>query len=231
MEKRFWILLGVIVVILIGIFVVTAPKNNSKDGTNTNSSLKNNGNLDSVQTYDHVRGSKANKVVLIEYGDFQCPVCGQFFPIESEAFRRYGSVVTFVYRDFPLTQIHPNAFAAARAAEAAANQGKFWQMHDQLYNNQSAWSDNTLTAASTFESYAQQLGLNMDQFKSDYSSENVNNVINTFMSDGNSQKVNGTPTLILNGQTLSNPSPNDPTPFYQQIEAAIKSAGLKVPKY
>lgn len=228
MEKRFWIALGVIVIILIGVFALTGSK-----GSVPTTSFKTNGNLNTVQSYDHARGSKAKKVIMVEYGDFQCPYCGAYFPVAEQAYKKYGSVVTFVYRDFPLTQLHPNAFAAARAAEAAGKQDKFWQMHNKLYSNQQEWSDNTLTAPATFKSYAKDLGLDVDKFSKDYSSEDVNNIINNFTANGKSQDVQGTPTIILNGKKINPPqSLSDTaavTTYYSEIEKAITEAGLKVP--
>lgn len=228
MERRFWIVLVVIVAILGGVFVLSGRKQPTKT-----TSFKTNGNLNTVQSYDHVRGSKAGKVTLVEYGDFQCPYCGAYSPVGEQAYAKYGSAVTFVFRDFPLTQLHPNAFAAARAAEAAGKQGKFWQMHDKLYSNQREWADNTQTASDVFKGYAKDLGLNIDQFSKDYSSEDINNIINNFTANGTSQNVTGTPTLILNGKKINPPQSLQDTAalktYYSEIEKTITDAGLKVP--
>src|SRR5215210_2079374 len=102
----------------------------------------------------------SSPVVLEEYGDYQCPPCGLLFPVLKNIEHEYGDQLRVVFHHFPLTKIHKNAMMAAQAAEAARNQGKFWEMHDRLYGTQNAWSD-LADARPTFIEYARQLGLNV----------------------------------------------------------------------
>lgn len=228
MDKRFLgILIGAILV-LVGVFVFTAPKDEKSVD------LGSNGNLYTIQSYDHVRGKKDSKVILIEYGDFQCPSCLAYFPYGRQTFEKYGDKIAFIYRQFPLTQIHPNAMSAARAAEAAAKQNKFWEMHDKLYETQSSWANNAMNASKNFESLAKDLSLNIDQFKTDYASSEVNDRINTSINNGNKQGVTGTPTLFLvvdgKGEKIDAPQANTHTEVYfKAIDAALEKANAPVP--
>src|SRR6266481_5129380 len=105
----------------------------------------------------------SSPVVLEEYGDYQCPPCGQLYPELKQIEHEYGNQVQIVFHHFPLAKLHRNAMAAAHAAEAARNQNKFWEMHDRLYRNQKEWSDLD-DPRTVFMSYERQLGLNIDQF-------------------------------------------------------------------
>src|SRR6266705_493075 len=109
-----------------------------------------------VSQRDHRRGPETAQVTVVEYGDYECPNCGQAHPIVKEIQRRLGDRLRFVFRNFPLSQIHPHAEHAAEAAEAAAGQGKFWEMHDILFENQSALEDDNLAQ------YAESLGLDSE---------------------------------------------------------------------
>src|SRR5437763_8282677 len=119
----------------------------------------------------HVRGNPNAPVTLEEFGDFQCPPCGQFAAFVEELLREYDSRLRVVFRNFPLPA-HEHAREAALAAEAAGFQGKFWEMHDMLYQEQAFWSY-VPNARELFESYAEKIGLNLDQFKKDIDSEKV----------------------------------------------------------
>lgn len=221
MDKRFLgILIGAILV-LVGVFVFTAPKDSKSVD------LGSNGDLNTVQTYDHVRGKKDSKVILIEYGDFQCPGCLAFFPTGKNTFEKYGDKIAFVYRHFPLTKIHPNAMSAARAAEAAAEQDKFWEMHDKLFETRESWANNAMNASKKFESLAKDIGLDMNQFKSSYASSKVNDRINASIKNGTEQGVTATPTLFLvvdgKSSKINPPNTSSPTdPYFKAIEEAVK---------
>lgn len=188
MSKQFW---GVIIVILAvfgGIFAFS--------GNKSDSSTKNTNALTS-----HVEGKGSTGVTLVEYGDYQCPFCGQYYPIVKQVQTEFADKIFFQFRNFPLTSVHPNAFAGARAAEAAAMQNKFWEMHDLLYENQSVWSSTT-DPTTMFKSYAQQLGLNAAQFQTDYASSKVNDLINADMAEGNRLGITGTPTFFIDGKKI-----------------------------
>jgi protein-disulfide isomerase len=191
MSKEFWIALVVIAAILLGIVVVT-DRNKGSTSTTTG------------QPTNHIEGKDAKNVTFIEYGDYECPICEEFYATVKQVASDEFNNIKFQFRNLPLTQIHPNAFAGARAAEAASDLGQFWQMHDLLYENQSAWvsSSNPLTF---FDNYASQLGLNVTQFNKDYSSNQVDNAINADLNAFNQTGDQmATPTFILDGKTLNN---------------------------
>lgn len=160
-----------------------------------------------VGASDHILGDPTTaKVALVEYGDFQCPACGYYYPIVKKLTHDYGSKMILVFRNFPLSQ-HPNAIPAAEAAEAASKKGKYWEMFDMIYSHQQDWQDST-TAAAIFQGYAQQLGLNPDQFKKDAASGDVTTKIQNDQATGLSSNVDSTPSFFLNG-TYIQPSGYD----------------------
>ena len=169
MNKTRWIIFAVI---CIGVFaaIVITSKNGSPNTTFTGDATK---IITQGPIADRVFGSTAGKVTLIEYGDFECPACGAMYPVVSAIKNAYKDNLTFIFRDFPLTTIHPNALAAATAAEAAGQQGKFYEMFDQLYQNQSTWGETDTTARDKdFDQYAQAVGLNMAKYKADTLTQN-----------------------------------------------------------
>jgi protein-disulfide isomerase len=142
---------------------------------------------------DHIQGPADAAVTLVEYGDYECPYCGAAYPIVKELQARMGDGLKFVFRNFPITTSHPHAEQAAEAAEAAAAQGRFWEMHDLLYENQRRLRDQDLHA------YAEQLGLDVEQFDKDLAEHvHASRVREDFMS-GVRSGVNGTPSFYVNG--------------------------------
>jgi protein-disulfide isomerase len=213
MDKRFLAILVIVVIALGGIFFIGRHKStDTSSGTSSVGTASN-----------HVVGGNAKNVTLAVYGDFQCPICGQFHPIEKKIIETYKNDIQFRFIHFPLESIHPNARAAARAAEAAGLQGKFFEMHDILYQNQSAWSSAS-DPFTIFASYAAQLGLNADTFKKDFASETVNGTINADLKDGNGKGVSGTPTYYLNGTKLDNGDISSYEKFAAKVEAAINQS-------
>jgi protein-disulfide isomerase len=146
-----------------------------------------------VSERDHMQGSDSARVTLVEYGDYECPYCGAAYPIVKRIQKTMEGDLCFVFRNFPLTETHPHALHAAYAAEAAALQDKFWEMHDLLFENQDALEDDD------FLRYAQQLELDTDQFMRDFSSDEVANKVEQDSSSGVRSGVNGTPTFFING--------------------------------
>ena len=142
---------------------------------------------------DHIQGPADAAVTLLEYGDYECPYCGAAYPIVKEVQARMGDQLRFVFRNFPITNSHPHAEQAAEAAEAAGSQGRFWEMHDTLYENQKRLGDDDL------RSYGVRLGLDPESFERDLA-EHVYaaRVREDFMS-GVRSGVNGTPTFYING--------------------------------
>ena len=145
------------------------------------------------QERDHIQGPADAAVTLVEYGDYECPYCGAAYPIIQEVQARMGKRLRFVFRNFPITTSHPHAEQAAEAAEAAATQGKFWQMHDLLYENQSRLRDQDLRA------YAKKLGVDIERFDKELAGHvHAERVHEDFLS-GVRSGVNGTPTFYING--------------------------------
>lgn len=210
MEAKHWIIFGVIVVAVIGGLIYISPKNNVdvSDIENAGSGTivaaeERNGDIG-----DHVFGNKDAKVLLVEYGDFQCnPGCRLFHenmtPIMQD--ETYKQSIAFVYRNFPITQIHPNANAAAATAEAAGLQGKYWEMWDALFESQAEWSAASPSERNGyFEGYATGLGLNIDTFREDLVSAAVTQKIRFDRALGMAAGVTGTPTVFVNGKQVEN---------------------------
>ncbi|HEY5549723.1 MAG TPA: thioredoxin domain-containing protein [Candidatus Saccharimonadales bacterium] len=218
MDKRFLAILGGIIAIFIGIFVITQIGNDNNTTNTSNSQQK---------PTSHIKGEGKKAVTLIEYGDYQCPVCAVYEPTLKQVYDRFSQDIYFQFRNLPLVSIHPNAFAAARAAEAAGMQNKYFEMHDKLYENQNAWS-NSNNAFSLFKQYAQEVGLDVNKFTADFAKKEVNDAINAdlaaFAKTGQSQ---ATPTFFLDGKYIENKDLSDANgnpsvdKFAQVIDAAI----------
>jgi protein-disulfide isomerase len=144
---------------------------------------------------DHIRGSVNNTpITLVEYGDYECPYTGMAYPIVRELIREFGNdKIRFVFRNFPLNDIHPHAQHAAEAAEAAGAQDKFWQMHDYLFEHQKALDDGHLLE------YAQEIGLEIHKFKNEVSRHLYAPLIEQSLKGGIDSGVEGTPTFFING--------------------------------
>lgn len=215
MDRKFLIILAVAVVGLVGIFVYSSNKNSKNSDANTSSST--------ASVSNHSKGANTKNVELLAYGDFQCPACAQFYPIEKQVVDKYINDIKFTFRHYPLDSIHPNARAAHRAAEAAGLQGKFFEMHDLLYEKNQEWV-NLTSPQTTFEQYAVSLSLNLDKFKTDYASESVNATINADKKEGNSKQITGTPTYFINGKKIDNGDISSVEAFSKQIDEAIKAS-------
>jgi protein-disulfide isomerase len=160
--------------------------------------------VDAVGPEDWVKGNREAKVVLIEYSDFQCPACAFYFPILKKLAGEFGEKIAIVYRHFPLSSIHPNAKAAAWAAEAAGKQGKFWEMHDLIFENQNEWKDKK-NVEEIFVNYAEKLNLNIDQFRADFSSKEIRQKVEDSYKNALRLGLNSTPTFFINGKKITNP--------------------------
>ena len=178
---------------------------------------------------DWTQGNPTAKVSVIEYGDFECPACGAYNPVMDDLIKTYGSQVLFAFRNFPLYTIHPDAGISAQAAEAAGWQGKYWPMHELLYQTQATWS--TVAAGQVvsqyFNGYAQQLGLNVSKFDQDINSTAVTNKIAADVASGNAAQIDHTPTFFVNNAQIQNPTSEDA--FKQVIDAALAAAGSASP--
>jgi protein-disulfide isomerase len=146
-----------------------------------------------VNKNDHIQGSPDAAILLVEYGDYQCPHCGAAHPIVKEIQKRFGKDISFVFRNFPLSNIHELAIPAAKAAEAAGRQNKFWQMHDMIYEHQLQLSESALLK------FAKELRLNSIQLQRDMLDKSVLEKIKSDFESGMRSGVNGTPSFFING--------------------------------
>ena len=147
------------------------------------------------------KGSESAPVTIEEFGDYQCPPCGAVHPELEKLKADYGDRVRLIFRHYPLVSIHPNALAAAHAAEAAGLQGKFWEMHDQLYRGQKSW-ERASDAPARFATYAHNLGLDAERFARDMNSTEVDRRVVADHERARSLGVDGTPTFFVNGRKL-----------------------------
>jgi protein-disulfide isomerase len=149
----------------------------------------------------HVLGPPNAPVHLEEFGDFECPPCGLFHPILQQMHAEFGDKLAITFREFPLVPTHQHALAAASAAEAAGVQGKFWEMHDLLYEHQNDWKKE-FDVRPIFEGYAKQIGLDVDRYKRDVNGDFVAQRIFADGKRGHSLGVKGTPTVFMNGREV-----------------------------
>jgi protein-disulfide isomerase len=216
MDKRFLSILAVLIAVFVGIFVVSQHSSNKAAGGSSSSN---------TPPTNHVEGQGSTGVKLVEYGDYECPICGAYYQPLKQVYAQFSGQIYFQFRNLPLTSIHKNAFAGARAAEAAGLQGKYWQMHDALYTNQDPTGQQGWVASnnplSYFTTFAKQIGLNVSQFTTDYSSDKTNNAVQADLSqfpkdfkaatgayDANQDQA--TPTFFLDGKNISNLRLSDP---------------------
>jgi len=227
-SKSSWIIFTVLVAVVFGSLVLWSQKN-TVDVSKINSNKAQAAIVSSGNIADHVFGNKNAKVVLIEYGDFQCPGCGDAHPFVKTVTEKYKANIAFIFRNFPITTKHPNARAAAAAAEIAGLMGKYWPMHNILYEKQTEWSGASAEdRAKLFTSYASQIGLNASDFKKliDKKDGSVNRKINFDLSLGRKDNVEGTPTFRINGTALSSDKSGTEGAFDAAIRDAIKKAGV-----
>lgn len=217
MTKTAWIIFAAVSVLLLGGLVYLSGQS-KLDVSDVQANTIQEPKEESGNIGDHVYGDKESKVVLIEYGDFQCPGCGQAHPTVQQIKETYKDDIAFVFRNFPLTSIHPNALVAAASAEAAGKQGKYWEMHDKIFSMQSEWEQASVDdRAAIFEGYAKDLELDVTQFKQDATATTTTQKINYDIALGKKQGVSSTPTFYLNGKELT----QDVWGELEKFEAAI----------
>ena len=163
-----------------------------------------------VSESDHAEGLADAPLTLVEYGDYQCPYCGAAYPVVKRLQKTLGKRLRFVFRNFPVTQSHPYALIAAEAAEAAALQDKFWEMHDLLYEQQ------TRLEPDIIPSWAKRIGLDLEKFESDIKRGVVEKRIKEDRQSGIRSGVNGTPTFYINGTRY------DGSPDYESLLEALE---------
>jgi protein-disulfide isomerase len=208
MSKQFLGVIVVVILVFVGIFALSGSKTSNTSGKQSSTAT----------LTEHIEGQGKDKVTLVEYGDYECPYCSQYFPTLKQVQAEFNQQIYFQFRNFPLVSIHQNAFASARAAEAAALQNKFWEMHDALYETQTQWSGAS-DPTPYFNQIATQLGINPTRFKQDYASGKVNDLINADLAEGNKLSIQGTPTFFLDGKQIQ--VANSLSAFESPIKAEI----------
>ena len=204
MKKHIWKIVFVVVAVLMGASFLYAQYASDKAN-------------DGVELSDHIKGNPEASVTLTEYGDFQCPACAQFSPIVRSVMDQYGDQIAFEFRHFPLISIHPYAVPAAKAAEAAGVQGKFFEMHDKLYDNQNAWAKSAAPQA-FFVQYAEELGLDVDLFKQHMRASLIEEKIESQFNEAQEKGLTGTPSFFLNGERLEFETMEE---FFAAIDSAL----------
>ncbi len=170
-----------------------------------------------VNAEDHTKGPVDSKTVLVEYGDFQCPGCAQYEPLVQKLLTDYSDRFLFIYRNFPLPS-HDNAVVAAKFAESAGQQGKFWEMHDKIFAEQNAWKNlSDSEARAMFVGYGTSLGLDATKLTADADSDAVKQKIDEDQRGGFGFKVSSTPTFFLNGAQIRPQT-------YDEFKALIETA-------
>lgn len=175
-----------------------------------------------VNEQDHAAGPENAPVTLVEYGDYECPYCGMAHPIVKRAQRELGNELRFVFRNFPLAEAHPHARLAAQAAEAAGAQGKFWEMHDALFEHQDALEPDDIIG------YAKSLGLDLVQLTQDLKAGTYAKRVRDDFRSGVRSGVNGTPTFFVNGSRYDGSWANEKA-FIHALHEAAQQSGRGTP--
>ncbi|NCU29493.1 DsbA family protein [Candidatus Saccharibacteria bacterium] len=229
MNKTAWIVFSLVIVAILGGAVYLSSQNKLDISNITKEQMANiigpeerNG-----QIGDRTVGNEKSKIVLIEYGDYQCPGCRTAAPEARRVAEKYKDHIVLVFRNFPISSSHPNARAAAAAAEAAGQQGKYWQMHDLLYENQDSWAQADLkNRTKVFTDYARDLGLDETKFSETMASPEVSQKINFDYAIGRAMGVSATPTFYLNGEALEAKAGNY---IEEAVQKELTKAGIEIP--
>lgn len=232
MNKTTWIVIVAIVVLgLGGLIAFTRQGTANVDNLDPTAIISSeNGSIG-----DQVYGKVDSKVIVFEYADFQCPGCGAAYATTHAIQNLYKDKVAFVFRNFPLTSIHPNALAASSVAEAAGLQGKFWEMHDLLFSQRDGWVNLSVSQrGETFLNYAKQLNLDIDKFTSDQASKAVSEKISRDRSLGGKVGVNSTPSFFIGSEQMDTDTVDDVIngngdKFMDKIDAALEAVNETPP--
>ncbi|MDX6577458.1 MAG: hypothetical protein QOE96_3411 [Blastocatellia bacterium] len=221
--KRFLPIVIIVVVLMAALGVTWAVLRSSRQATNANANANESGLIPTGAEPPHVRGNPSAPVTVEEFADFQCPSCGAYYPELKKIETEFGDKLRVVFRERPLVPPHDHALIAAQAAEAAGLQGRFWEMHDKLYENQTAWSD-ARDLVPLFVDYAKQIGLDTDRFMKDLNGEVVATRI---FQDGkrvHALNVTSTPTFYVNGKEAKDDNWK-PDGLREMIRQALREAG------
>ncbi len=206
------IIIGMVIVAAVFFGFLTLNKNRFQGQIGANKTPVNVENL--IRDDSDQIGPKDSKVTIVEFADFECEACGAAHPTVKRILEEYKGKIRFVRRHFPLPG-HANAILASQVAEAAEEQGKFWEMHNKLYESQIEWGEKQESEIETFIQYATDLGLDIEQFKQSIESNKAMEKINRDKADGEVVGVRATPTFFINGQM------RDGVPDYQQLKNEI----------
>ena len=219
--KRFLPLLIIVVVLIAGLGLTWMLLRSSRQQTNANANTAGPGVEPAGAEPAQVRGNLSAPVTLEEFADFQCPSCGAYYPELKKIESEFGENLRVIFRERPLVPPHDHALIAAQAAEAAGLQGRFWEMHDKLYENQKAWSE-ARDLVPLFVDYAKQIGLDIDRFMKDLNGEAVAARIFQDGKRAHALNVNGTPTFYVNGKEAKDWKPEG---LREMIRQALREAG------
>lgn len=209
LAKHFWKIFGFLAVLLIGAAVLYSSQSSEKAN-------------EGLVFEPHIKGNPDAAVVLTEYSDFQCPACQQFSSVIQDVLAQHEGQIRFEYKHFPLISIHPHAVAAGRAAEAAGQQGKFFEMHDTLFENQSVWAASS-NPQPYFIKYAEELSLDMEKFKTHLRASALRDQVMAGYNEARDLGLSGTPTLFLNGEQMSFQTYQE---FADQVAAAVSGTSV-----
>ena len=228
MSKKTWIIFGIIVVGFIGGMLVFSESNKiNLDGIDLGKIIPasdQNGN-----TEEHVKGSADSKVVLVEYGDYQCAGCASVYKRINSIAEDYKNELAVVFRNYTIDG-HQNALSAAAAAESANLQGKFWEMHNLIYDNQTEWSNAGVTERNDlYLSYAKQLGLDETKFTEGMKDTSVRKKIEFDKSVAKAAGLDSTPYFILNGEKIDYETWSDDDKLRELIDKVLKDNGITPP--
>jgi protein-disulfide isomerase len=228
MSKKTWIIFGIIVVSFIGGMLVFSESNKiNLDGIDLGKIIPasdQNGN-----TEEHVKGSADSKVVLVEYGDYQCAGCASVYKRINSIAEDYKNELAVVFRNYTIDG-HQNALSAAAAAESANLQGKFWEMHNLIYDNQTEWSNAGVTERNDlYLSYAKQLGLDETKFTEGMKDTSVRKKIEFDKSVAKAAGLDSTPYFILNGEKIDYETWSDDDKLRELIDKVLKDNGITPP--
>lgn len=191
--------LATIILLVGGIFLMT--RGNSSLSTDSSLLFPQNATATSgFSNGNYLPYDSTTKVTLVEFGDYECPACSVYSPFIKQLLTEFSGKITFVFRNYPLPQ-HKNAPISSYAVEAAGLQGKYWQMHDKIYETQNDWASSA-NAQEIFVGFAKDMGLDTNKFVADLASDNIKNIVQKDTKDGNSVKLTETPTFYLNGKKI-----------------------------
>lgn len=193
------IFISTVVLIVGAAFLLTKPPSVPSQADKQKSA-----DLLAIKADDWVKGPAEAPITLVEYLDFECEACRAYYPTVKQLKEEYKDNIRFVVRYFPLPG-HKNSMTSALAVEAAGKQGKFWEMHDVLYENQRSWGEKGKADPKVFEEYAKQIGLDIEKYKNDVTSNELKDRVNRDKNSGISLGVQGTPTFFINGERIPNP--------------------------